>query len=548
MSTAARSGRLGGASRRTALTAHTGTGTLLRSALRQERRSLLVWVVVLGGLAGYATVALDRVYPTAADRQQRAEVMLSPAAVVFSGPGYGTDDYTLGAMVANELSLTLMLAAAVMSVQLVVRHTRAAEEDGRQELVRSAVVGARAPLTAALALAGLAAAAVALVVTAALVGAGLAAPDAAALGCGIGLVAATFAGVAAVTAQLCTQARAATGSALAVLAAAAAARGIGDTLRLHGSSLSWLSPLAWAQQTRAFVALRWWPLLLLVCAMVGLALLAGRLAGGRDLGAGLLAARPGPATASRSLSGVTGLAVRLQRGTVTGWLVGLALLGATFGALTDSVTGLLSGNPLLARLGSEGGGPQTAFLAIAVLYLALGTTAFAVGSVLRLAAEERAGRWELLLAGPLARARLVAGGLLVTAVALALLLVTGGLTLGLTAAAVTGDVALVGALTGDALVRLPPVLVAAGVAAVVAGWAPRASTSAWAVVSWCALIAVLGPLLQLPGWLQRTSPFGWLPREPGAPMPAVALLVLSAVAAALAALAVAGVRRRDVSA
>ena len=32
--------------------------------------------------------------------------MTNPAAVMLSGPGYGLDDYTLGAMVANEVALT----------------------------------------------------------------------------------------------------------------------------------------------------------------------------------------------------------------------------------------------------------------------------------------------------------------------------------------------------------------------------------------------------------------------------------------------------------
>ena len=53
-------------------------------------------------------------------------------------------------MVANEVALAVMVAAAIMSIQLVVRNTRAEEESGRAELVRAGVVGRRAALTAAL--------------------------------------------------------------------------------------------------------------------------------------------------------------------------------------------------------------------------------------------------------------------------------------------------------------------------------------------------------------------------------------------------------------
>ena len=58
---------------------------------------------------------------------------------MMSGPGYGLDDYTLGAMITNEMVLWLAVPAAMMSIFLVVRHTRAEEETGRAELVRSAV-------------------------------------------------------------------------------------------------------------------------------------------------------------------------------------------------------------------------------------------------------------------------------------------------------------------------------------------------------------------------------------------------------------------------
>ncbi|WP_133056634.1 hypothetical protein, partial [Mycolicibacterium moriokaense] len=40
------------------------------------------------------------------------------------------------------------------------------------------------------------------------------------------------------------------------------------------SALSWFSPIAWAQQMRPFVDLRWWPLALLVVVAIGLMALA----------------------------------------------------------------------------------------------------------------------------------------------------------------------------------------------------------------------------------------------------------------------------------
>lgn len=526
-----------------------GTGLLVRFGLRRDRVRLVVWVAALGALTGYAVVALGTLYPTAAARQTRAALMGNPAAVMLGGPGFGRDHYTLGAMIANELGLTIMISAAVMSILLVVRHTRAEEETGRAELIRAGVVGPRAPLTAALALAALANAAIALVIAAGLTGAGLAATDSLAFGLGIGLTGLVFAGVAAVTAQISEHARTASGSALAVLGAAAVIRGIGDIAEPGGSPLSWFSPIAWAQQTRAYVDLRWWPLLVSLVVVAGLVPLGYLLNRRRDVGAGLVAPRRGPADASRLLSGATALTARLQRGTLVGWGIGLLITGLTFGTLTNAVITMLGDNPKLSRILAAGAGGQSlvdGFYAAMTIYVALGAAAFAVTSVLRQRGEETAGRGEAVLACAVGRLRWLSAELAVTAAGSALLLLAGGLGMGISAAAVTGDAGLVGALTGAALAHLPAVLVVAALAAALVGLAPRLAGLAWVVLGYAVFSGSFGALLGLPDWALHLSPLRWTPALPGAAFDLAPIAGLTALAAVLVAAGLAGIRRRDI--
>lgn len=524
-----------------------GTDVLLRFGVRRDRVRLLVWVLALGVTAVYTVVALDRVYPTAADRAARAAVAGAPAGIMFTGPGFGTDDYTLGAMTANELGLSLMLPLGIMSILLVVRHTRTAEENGQAELLLAGAVGRQARLTTAVALMLLADLAVAALIAAGLSGTGLEPADTLAFAAGLGLTGAVFGAVAAVTAQLFEHARAASAAGLAVLAVAAVVRGIGDMLETGGSPLSWFSPIAWAQQTRPYVELRWWPLLLSVVLVVLLVGAAYALNGRRDLGAGSVAPRRGPA--SGSLAGVGQLLVRLQRGTALGWGVALLVLGVTFGSLTREAAGMLAGNPLMAQVFGGGAGSFTdAFLSVSVRYMAFGTTAFAVVSVLRLRAEEAAGRTELLLAHPVDRRRLLGAGLLVTGSAAVLLLVLGGLGTGVAAAAALGDASLIGSGLGAAVAQLPAVLVVAGVAALLVGALPRLAALSWLVVVWALLAGMFGPLLGLPGWALKFSPFGWVPQVPAESVPIGPLAGLVAVAVVLGAGALAAFRRRDVPA
>jgi ABC-2 type transport system permease protein len=527
-----------------------GTGTLLRFALHRDRLRLAIWVLAIGGITVYSAVGLGSIYPTAADRQARAEVISGPAGVLLSGPGYGIDHYTLGAMLANELALSVMVAAAIMSIQLVVRHTRAEEESGRAELVRAGIVGRRAPLTAALAVVALADAAVVVAIAVGLAGSGLEPVDSLALATGIGLTGLLFGAVAAVTAQLTEHARAASGAALAVLAVAAVVRGVGDLAHPGGTLLSWFSPIAWTQQTRAFVDLRWSPLLLSLVLVVVLSVVAYRLVDLRDVGAGLVPPRRGPASAAPSLSGVAAVTLRLQRAAIVAWTVALLLTGAVFGSLADDVVRMVAGNERLAAVVSAAGpGDVTdGFFAATSVYLGVAAAAFAVGSVLRLRAEEEAGRSEIVLAGAVSRTRYLGGTLVVTAGATVLMLVLGGLGTGLAAAAARGDAGLILDQVVTQLVVLPAVLVAAGVAAALVGAAPRIVGLVWVVVAWSVLAAFFGALLGLPDWALKLSPFGWLPRYPAEPLDVVPLVALSAVALGLFAVALGGFRRRDVPA
>ena len=57
----------------------------------------------------------------------------------------------------------------------------------------------------------------------------------------------------------------------------------------------------------------------------------------RDVGAGALQPRPGPASASRRLSSVFGLSWRLHRGPLLAWSIGLAVLGVVYGAVGNSI-------------------------------------------------------------------------------------------------------------------------------------------------------------------------------------------------------------------
>lgn len=509
----------------------TGTVGLLRLALRRDRIRVPVWAISLAVLTAYTAVALDTVYPTAADRQARGLLMQSPAAVILSGPGFGVADYTRGAMVANELVLTLLVAICVMSILLVTRHTRAEEENGRSELVRATRVARGAPLAAALGLALIANAAVGVLVVLALVVSGLGGLSAVAVGLGLALTGMVFAAVAAVTGQLTEHARTASGAALGVLAVAFLLRGLAD---VAGSPVVWASAIAWPQQVRPYVDLRWWPLLLSLVAALALVAVASAVLARRDFGAGVLATRRGPASARPALAGPVALAFRQQRGALVGWAVALLLIGASTGSLAASVDDLLESNNAAQEFLSVGAADLIdAFVGTMVLFVALGVGAFGVLAVLRWRDEESAGRAEAVLATSVSRWRWLAGALSVALVGALVLLLAGGLGLGVSAAVALGDASVVWSSVGAALSYLPAVATLVGLTTLLYGVGARWATWAWLVVAYAVLVGLFGGLLRLPSWAERVSPFGATPLLPAVPLDVLPLVLLAVVAVAL---------------
>ena len=520
-----------------------GTGTLLRSALRRDRVVLPLWVAGIAGTVVLTATSLRDLYPTAADRLAFARgIGDNPALIAIRGPARALD--TLGGEIAWQIGWFAAILAALMSLLLVVRHTRGDEETGRTELLLAAPAGRHAPGAAALVLVAGADAVVAAAIAGGLVAIGLPVAGSLALGASVGAAGLVFAGVAAVTAQLTEGARAATGLAASALGAAYVLRAIGD---VGDGTLSWLSPLGWSQAARPFTGERWWPLLLALAAALVLVAAAVALLARRDLGAGLLPSRPGPAGASPGLTRPLGFALRLQRGALAGWGAGLVALGFAYGSLGENVRDLLETSPKVADFFSRAGGGSIvdAFFATACLIVALLGTGFTVQATLRLRAEETAGRAEPVLATALGRVRWAAGHAALAMAGTALLLALAGAGMGLAYGLRGAGLDEVPRLAAAALVQAPAAWVLGGLALALFGLAPRATAAAWAALAYCLAIGLLGPLLGLPEGLDEASPFAHVPQLPAQDLSVLPLLGLTALAAALATLGLAGFQRRD---
>ncbi|MFE1044693.1 ABC transporter permease [Streptomyces olivaceus] len=516
-----------------------GTGTLLRFALRRDRVLIPVWVAVNALMVLSMPNTLKGLYGTAAERAGLSRQMETNASLrAMVGPLF---DDGLGALTAWRVGVYAAALAAVTSLLIVVRHTRDEEESGRQEVVASGMVGRRAALTAALLTAAVANGVLALLVAAGLAGQG--AVGAVALGLGIAGVGMLFATMAAIAAQLTESARLARGLTAGVLGAAFVLRAAGDSTTDDGTSvLTWLSPLGWLENLRAFAGERWWVLALIGGAVVAQGAVAYALAGRRDLGMSFLPTRSGPAAGRLGTAGA--LAWRLQRGSVLGWSAGFLLAGVVYGGMTEGAADLVGDNEQARRIVERMGGQAgltDAFVSAMVGMLGLVAALYVVASVLRLSGEETSGRAEPVLAGAVGRLRWAAGHLVVAFGGAALLMLLAG------AGFAAGHGRDAGAILAACLVQLPAVWVIGGAAVLLHGVLPRGAVAAWGVAGAVLLLGWIGPALDVPQSVLDVSPFGHLPKLPGGEMSWPPVLVLVLIAAVLVAVGLTALRRRDMT-
>ena len=507
-------------------TALVGTRPMLGLTLRRERLHGSAWYLLSGLLLLVVAAGIVATYPTPADRETLAASVNASAGELFMiGPVASTDAGGIGLWRMQGIAAIFISLASILTV---VRNTRAPEESGTSEMLGSAAIGRAAPLAAALGVAAAGSLAAGFLVAGGFVAIGASGTGSVLVGAQVaafGLLAAALAGL---TGQIVQTARAATGIAVAVVAACYLLRGAGDAI---GGSAYWMSPFGWVAAVRPFAHDNGWMLLPVLALALVLAGGAVWTASRRYLGAGLLPERVGPAHASAALRGPISLALRTSRGAVIGWAAGALVVGLLIGGVSSTVDDQID-----LALGS-GAGSGAGLIQVALYLSPLFAAVLGVQTTLRLRGEVTSGRAEAVLSRPVARAHwllahTVTGGLAAVAV-----LAAFGLGIGL--AQLGTDPGSFGALAVSGALRAPAAWVFIALTTLLLATIPRAAAAvAFIVVGAFQMLEFTVEFRLVPPEALYASPFALVPQLPdGAlhPWPALLLILITAVLTAIAA-------------
>lgn len=538
----------------------TGTGRLIRLALRRDRVKLPMWILAIIAFMTIEVPAINEVYGKTEEARMAYATTTASSLVsrLFGGPIGGPE---LGEILNNETFAFMAVLVAFMSTLLIVRHTRQNEETGRSEIIASAVVGRNAALTAALIVALGANVVAATLLALTMIGFGLPAEGSIATATAYGAIGICFAGIAAITAQVADSARSANGLAAAAVGIFFLLRAVGDALgkinpdgmSVTSSWPSWLSPIGWGQQIHGFVQANW-AIFGLFGAFIMLATAtAYYLNAKRDVGLGMLPARKGSAYAARSLLSTWGLARRLQRGTLIGWSIVFIVMGLTTGLISKEFASFFDSSPELRQyLEAIGGGEHIHDVLFSAMTALMGITAgaYVIHGLQRMRSEESNGHLEPVLGTSVNRKLWVLSHFVYVATGAVIVMVLFGISTGVAYLLVEESASLgdIWRLTIASLAYVPALLVIGGAAALTFGLLPRATVAlSWLVFVFCLFVSQFGELLKIPQVIVNISPFTHIPPMPSEPFAWLPATILTSAGLLLLAAALLAFRHRDLT-
>lgn len=507
------------------------TGILARFIMRRDRVRLPVWILSFAVLSMIVAGTFTDLYASVEERQAIAETMKNPAMTVLFGEAYGMDDYTAGPMMAHQMLLLTAIVVGIMNILFVARHTRTSEEDGQIELIRALPTGRLSQLSATLLMST-----VVNIVLALAVGFGLYALQIESIdlggsllyGAALGTVGIFFAAVTAVFAQVVESSRNAIALSFSVLGIAYIIRAIGD---VSSEFVAWFSPLGWMLRTEVFVNNYWWPLFLTIGVGLIFVVLSFYLHGIRDIGAGLFPAKRGKSTAHTFLLHPFGLALRLQRTGIIAWLIGMYVLGMTYGSVLGDLEAFLSDSELMQQLlqSSAGASITEQYITMLMSVMAMMSVIPAVMVLLKLKGEEMKNRTENLFSRAVSRLKVFGSYVGLAHLVGFFALLVSAVGLWLAGLAVMDDMMSLGTILQAALVYVPAMWVMISLATLFIGFAPSTVYVTWIYLGYAFVVSYFGGMLQLPTWLEKISPFAHIPEVISEDMTYGSLVVLTMI-------------------
>lgn len=526
------------------------TGFLTRFTLKKDRLKLLIWAVVLISLFVGVASKFTSLYGNQQAIDEVIKTLKTPAMVSLFGK-MPKHVFTSADVFAAEMTVFMAIISCIMNYYFVIRNTRGEEESGILEMIQAHSVGRLANLSATIIESFILNFGIGLIYALGLQFANLSGTDLNGnflLGLGLASCGFMFASIAAVVSQLSDNTRSATTLAYLVFGIMYIARMITDVTDSH---YTWFVPLGWVEKLSTYQQNNWLPVILMLILSVILVLITFYLNSHRDLGSGLIATKPGRASASPLLHDPLTLFWRLNRVSILVWFFGILILGMTYGSIFNTIGDIVKTNPMFKQLLSTSA-IDNANLLIVKQFIGMLMIVFAVLALIPgislinyLKKGEDKGYLEIIHATPTSRLKLYSSMIFISVITVTIVLFAGNLGLYLGGNAVMKQNLPLEIFQRNLLGYWPATMIFLGISACLVGWLPKLISLNFGYLIISFFIQYFGKLLKLPDWTEKLTPFGYLAKVPVKAFNPTTFWFQLALALILIVIGYIGYRRRD---
>lgn len=522
-----------------------GTLKLGRLVIKTYLIKLLLWIISISGFVIMTGAMFDSLYQNQAELDAFKAGLENPAMVFMFGPVFG-DVYHYGAAMANQMLAFILIFVAIMSIFIVSSQTRAIEEEGLLELVRSLPIGRLANITSVMLVNGLVSGLIGLITAIGLASLGLNGMDlAGSLTFGFAMLSTglLFGAITAVLAQLYDNNRTVLGVSFLVLGAMYVLRGIGD---VSSPFLAWIIPFNWPIRSQIYVHNYLWPIFLTLFLALALIALSIYLNAIRDLEAGFLKPKQGKINATSYAKKPLGFVIKLSKTSIIAWIATSFLLGVSYGSVFGDLDTYFESNEMIGEL-LPGGSASLAlqFMSVIMIVIAILSAVGPMMIVNRLASEEKKNHLEHLMSRSMDRRRLLSYYALVSLIAAVLILVSGILGLYSGVVSTMENPIAFGDMFKAGIAYYPAIVTFVTLSMVLLSINPRLTTHGYTYIGISFIIMYFGQIINLPDFLQYLTPFGYVDKLPIEDYQILNTLLLSALSVGFIVLSMGLYKKRD---
>ncbi|WP_289979122.1 ABC transporter permease [Lactobacillus sp. UCMA15818] len=533
------------------MTQYTQTFTLLKANLKRDWLKMTIWLIVLVGMFVAVAAKFKSIYGTTKQVSAIAQTLKSQAMVSLFGP-LTTNHLNTAIIFAVEMMVFWGIFIVIFNFSLSVGITRGQEESGLTEMVLGGhPVGRLAPLAAAC-LELVIANSVFVIAT----GAGMMAanmPESDENGnwlfaITLGAVGLSFGLISLIFAQLVADSHNVTIYNYAFFGITYLVRMMTD---VSNPDYTWLSPFGWIEKADIYTKNNWLPVILLLgLGIIGFAV-AVLLNGNRDIDSGIIQVRGGKRT-SRFLRGSGTLLFWNQKTSSLFWIIGMAVLGASYGSVFNSISKIANDSPVVRQVLGQNGMrhlEQNQILSfVSILGVIFSVLAVVGGAMVtsHLYTEERQGYLQIISTKPQSRSKLLAAYMAYGFVLSVIILFAA-----LIATMEAGNSVLRQPLAFKYfwqifIAMLPILALFTGILVALIGFVPKWRAAVWVALGGSFVISYFGRLIDLPAWAMKLSPFYWFRKVPLEHIDVVPVTWMTGIALVMLVLGFVGYNRRDI--